>query len=579
MKSIRLASLLLVPLFAACSSGGDDAASGPPSTTPDAGNNSDGSSPVADAGPLDASTELALPTGKFRVGSWCGLPGNQVTQARMDEFAAAGFTSLSSGCEGPYAADYNAKTIEYAGKSGVGVMLADARVSNALAGTDVDANLKSVVDEFGSAPGLESYIVVDEPPASQFPSIATVRSKLAALDTVHPAYTNLLPNYATGAQLGAASYGAYVGQYLTTVKPMFASWDYYPFLSDGSIMGGFFQNMEDFRNNALATKTPFFQYIQSTAFTGHRLTTENEKLWVGTMSLAYGAAGVAWFTYWTLPSRYGGIGSALIDEAGNETAEYGQAKRINAKLAAWGKYIAVAQSTSVFHGAGLYPGVQPRPAFAHAYVPKEAPFVIGTFTVNGGADEYVFFSNRDIVNPIESDVYVANGSRAPEMLDLTSGTFVPMTVLGTDANGTKIHVKLDGADGALVHLHGPIGDGAPGAEAYVMTVRADAGSYAAVDSAFGAATIGTHGWSDTCPTGYVDGGKYFTSNGFGLCVRKDLITRTFYVGNVVSNTATLFSAANGAATAVGQEAWDTCPNGSKELGRKFDVNGFWICLK
>ena len=112
-----------------------------------------------------------------------------------------------------------------------------------------------------------------------------------------------------------------------------------------------------------------------------------------------------------------------------------------------------------------------------------------------------------------------------------------------------------------------------------MTVRADAGSYAAVDSAFGAATIGTHGWSDTCPTGYVDGGKYFTSNGFGLCVRKDLITRTFYVGNVVSNTATLFSAANGAATAVGQEAWDTCPNGSKELGRKFDVNGFWICLK
>jgi hypothetical protein len=297
------------------------------------------------------------------------------------------------------------------------------------------------------------------------------------------------------------------------------------------------------------------------------------------MSLAYGAAGVAWFTYWTLPTRYGGIGTALIDEAGNETAEYGQARRINAKLAAWGKYIAVASSTGVFHGAGLYAGAQPRPAFAHAYVPNEQPFVIGTFRVNGGADEYVFLSNRDIVNPIESDVYVPTTARGPEMLDLASGAFVPMEVLGTDANGTKIHVKLAGADGALVHLHGPVGDGAPGAEAYVLTVRADAGSFAAVDSAFGAATIGTHGWNDPCPIGYVAGGRDFTSNGFGLCVRKDLVARTFYVGNVVANQANLYAATNGTATLQTTASWDTCPDGSKELGRKFDANGFWICLK
>jgi len=40
------------------------------------------------------------------------------------------------------------------------------------------------------------------------------------------AFVNLLPNYATPAQLGAASYGEYVRQFVQTVKPNMLSVDH-----------------------------------------------------------------------------------------------------------------------------------------------------------------------------------------------------------------------------------------------------------------------------------------------------------------------------------------------------------------
>ena len=580
IKAALVCSIALTIPFLACGSSSSDDGN-TPGPTPDGGQAIGDGSALADGAIItnDGAADLPLPTGKFRIGSWCGLPGDQVTQARMDEAAKAGLTSIGGGCSGPFAADYNAKLLEYAEKAGVTVLVTDARIAAALAGTDVDTNLQAAVSDFSKSKSLDGYFLGDEPGVGGFANIAAVQTKLAALDPAHFAYTNLLPNYASAGQLGTTSYDDYVNQFVTTVKPLLISWDYYPFLSNGTDMNGFFADMEVVRAHAVAAKTPFFQFIQSISYNGHRATSENEKLWEGTESLAYGAAGVSYFTYWTPPQASESFGTGLIDPNGNETSQYAEATRINAKLAAWGKYLSVASSTSVFHGGGLPPGTQPRPAFAHAYVPNQSPVTVGTFTVNAGADEYVFLANRDYTNAVDTDVYVPATARGPEALDVATGAFAPMTVLGTDTNGTKVHVSLAAADGALIHLHGPIGDGAPGAEAYVGTVRADAGTFAVVDSAFGAATIGTRGWTDACPTGYVDDGRDFQSNGFFLCVRKDLRARTFYLGNVVADAGSLYAATNGTAISQGAAGWDTCPDGSKELGRRFESNGFWLCLK
>ena len=185
--------------------------------------------------------------------------------------------------------------------------------------------------------------------------------------------------------------------------------------------------------------------------------------------------------------------------------------------------------------------------------------------------------NRDHDATTESDVYFATADGALALLDIGSAQFVPASGVTNDGTGTKLHVSLPPGDGLLVLLHGPIPAGAPGAEAYYGTVRADAGWLDVVDSSFGTARLRGAGWDD-CPAGTTNVGHDFQSNGFWLCARNDLAARTFYVGNVVSDAGTLYQLQGGTATALGPGGWDSCPAGQL-LGHRFDGNGFWVCLE
>ncbi len=517
-----------------------------------------------------------LPTGRYRITMWCGPPGDQMTQARVDEARDAGFNTIATGCTGPFAPDYNTNELTFAEKDDLGVILWDNRMYLAVDGTDTDANVTAVVNDYKNAKALEGYFIADEPSAGAFAGLAAIKNKIAALDPKHFGYINLLPNYASAGQLGEPAYDTYVTTFLDTLKPEVVSWDYYPFNSDGSDSSGFYPNMEDVRTRALAAKVPYWQFVQVESFPGHRATSEVEKLWVATNNLAYGGTSLSYFTYWTLPPSYG-FGDAMIDNAGNQTAHYGEAQRVNAKVAAFGKYLSVATSTGVFHNGALPGSTSPRPAFAPAYFPNTVPLVVGTFTVNDGLDAYVFVSNRSYMNAVESDVVLAKTATPPELLDLTTGAFAPFDAVAKTDDGNKVHLALGPAEGALIHLHRPAAKGPPGAEAFIGTVRADQGLFDVVDSSFGALTIATRGWSDPCPTGYASGGRDFESNGFFLCVREDLLAHTFYIGNVVDNGGYFYTSTNGTVTSAGTAGWDTCPAG-KEIGRRFEPNGFWMCL-
>jgi hypothetical protein len=115
-----------------------------------------------------------------------------------------------------------------------------------------------------------------------------------------------------------------------------------------------------------------------------------------------------------------------------------------------------------------------------------------------------------------------------------------------------------------------------GAEGYFGTVRADAGWLDVVDGQFGTSRLRIAGWHE-CPQGTVEVGSDFQSNGFWFCARTDLTTRTFYVGNVVADTGTLYKIEGGATTNEGPAGWDTCPAGQL-LGNRFTSDGFWVCM-
>ena len=73
-------------------------------------------------------------------------------------------------------------------------------------------------------------------------------------------------------------------------------------------------------------------------------------------------------------------------------------------------------------------------------------------------------------------------------------------------------------------------------------------------------------------------GSDFQSNGFWLCSRSDLASRTFYFGNVVASVGYMYKVTSGTVAYQATAYWNTCPNGSTLLGTRMEANGYWLCM-
>ena len=512
-----------------------------------------------------------LPEGRIEIGMWCGPPLAELTDARFAEIAAAGFTVVANACDGTtYVPAYNDLMLDLAGAHGMRAFISDGRALAAAAGQDVDANLDAVVADYAAHPALLGYHLVDEPNAAQFPDLAAAVAGIRARDPAHPGVINLLPDYASPAQLGFPTYDEYVGGFLAQVAPDLYTYDHYNFLADGNDGPTWFANLAVARGHTLQTGTPFGVYIQAIRYNGHRDTTGPEKRWAALHTLAYGGTSVLYFTYWTPPQTQENFGDGIIGADGQPSSQYADVAAINRTLTLLGRYLGAATSTDVFHNGPLAAYTAPRPPAAPVYIPGPAPITVGLFAIDAGA--YALLVNRDHAADTATDVYL---STAPSLMDPTTGELVPAATT-TDDQGFKLHLELPPGDGALFFLPGPVPPGPPGAEAYVGTVRADQGTLSVVDDAFGAQPLRTAGWDD-CPAGTQNLGKQFESNGFWLCVRDDLATRAFHLGNVVADTGHLYRFAAGTITDAGLAGWDTCPTGAL-VGKVFTSDGFWLCM-
>src|SRR5205807_1374112 len=115
------------------------------------------------------------------------------------------------------------------------------------------------------------------------------------------------------------------------------------FLADGTDVPVFFQNLAIVRARALASHTPFGQYIQAISFNSHRTPTGPEKRWAALHTLAYGGTSVLYFTYWEPDQTAEQFGHGRLTRAGVKTAQYDEAKEINRSVQAIGKYLAAAR--------------------------------------------------------------------------------------------------------------------------------------------------------------------------------------------------------------------------------------------
>ncbi len=295
--------------------------------------------------------------------------------------------------------------------------------------------IDQLLQRYGGYPALAGLYLYDEPKTDLFGILGYARGYLQTKNGKQLPWSNLYPytnDPATLASLGASSYDDYLQRYRNEVKPPFVSFDHYPLVSDTAITASYFQNWAEIRRVSLQSPgVPSWCFVQSVDFEWNdgsylprRRPNEAELFWQVNVSLAYGAKGVQYFTYWTPTSDSTmTFGEALLTTGGTRTPLYYYAKRVNSYLKVVGKALLPLTSESVVHA-----GEDPLPRGATAFSKDDyvestsgSPVILGRFRKPAVETErHLLVANRSFTSAGQPQLKLDPSVR--EVLKLDSGT-------------------------------------------------------------------------------------------------------------------------------------------------------------
>ncbi|MFF0342237.1 hypothetical protein [Kribbella sp. NPDC004875] len=354
--------------------------------------------PSPDQLPLTGGTEF--PIGLF----WPPHPFAS-TAERFTEIKDAGFDFVISG---NYAGDGNIFQYQLglARDAGLQMLISDdiqiRNMSRWFSISDTTTDFLSVTpaearelytrarNAYGPYSSLAGFNFYDEPGAGWFATLAKALAISRELAPQLLPYINLLPS----------DDASYYRNFVDVVRPSLISFDRYPLLSEGREDTNYFHNWAIVRDAALHGDIPSWVFIQTLAYNNHREPTPAELLWQINISLAYGAKGIQYFTYWTPEAARGeGFGPALITVDGLRTSRYYAAQQINTTwLHPVGRELKPLVSETVEHA-----NESPLPNGAVGFTPTNlvsgvtgSPVVVGTFRSRDAAsgDRWLLVTNR-----------------------------------------------------------------------------------------------------------------------------------------------------------------------------------------
>jgi Beta-galactosidase len=245
----------------------------------------------------------------------------------------------------------------------------------------------------------------DEPSANQFGDLAAWAARIRSVDPVHPSYINLFPNYSSEAQRQVKTYGEYVERFVREVPELPISFDFYPILP-GYVHQGWYDNLELIADTARETGRPFWAFALSVAFGDHPIAKAPHLRLQVYSDLAYGAAVIQYFTYWT--PRHVPPGDDFhdgpIDLGGNRTPVYDEVKQVNAELKALSPVFTGSQVESIGHtGAKFPPGTQRyQPKWPVKELKADAGAVVSHRT--SPTRDYLTLVNRSVQEPLDVSI-------------------------------------------------------------------------------------------------------------------------------------------------------------------------------
>jgi hypothetical protein len=218
------------------------------------------------------------------------------------------------------------RTLKLAEKFNMHLLVIDSRMRIADASFNEDTALK-IISHFKSlnSKAFEGYYIMGEVPAKYVSQIQRWAAFFKKNDPDKLTYYYLLPAYAFSSR---NDYENYVTNLSSVNTSDVIAYDFYPFNKNGSIVNSYFYNLELISKKA--GKRPFWSYVLSTSTPNYTNPTEYQLNFSVFCALAYGAKGIIYFTYETIPETEGvKFGDAIIDKNGNPTKKYTTVKTIN----------------------------------------------------------------------------------------------------------------------------------------------------------------------------------------------------------------------------------------------------------
>jgi len=234
------------------------------------------------------------------------------------------------------------------------VIEGSTKVNNAAAQLDkeeVGGRVEALVKRVGKHEAVFGYYLRDEPEAGLYPGLKKWVASYRRAAPEALAYINLFPNYASPGQMNVATYEEYLESYVKTVEPSFISYDHYALMDNGSLRDGYFKNLETVRAAAQRHNLPFWNIVLANAHFSYAEPTAAGLRFQLYTSLAYGARGISYYTYFT--PDIGNYRLGPIDKFGNKTPTWDMLRNVNMQLHRLGKVYVQLKSINVFH----YPDV------------------------------------------------------------------------------------------------------------------------------------------------------------------------------------------------------------------------------
>jgi hypothetical protein len=294
-------------------------------------------------------------------------------------------------------------------------------------------------------PALAGINLFDEPSRSMFGRLKFAKTEVREQfpDDRDLPYANVNPSYASRRRLGTRTYAEYLDLYLKGVRPPLLSFGHYPLLTQDRITADYFSNWAAIRSRARKYRIPSWIFIQSVDFGGdiisppRRKPNKTELYWQVNVSLAYGAKGIQYFTYWTPePDRDAPIKfrDALIarneERQWDTTPLYNRAGEVNEYLRKIGNQLLPLTSETVMHTGAKKPkpGVQPFKANNYVKAVSGDRVILGTFrSTKEEPERYFLFVNRSLAEVAETRITLTGAVTEVSKFDVAKGTYTVLT--------------------------------------------------------------------------------------------------------------------------------------------------------